>query len=604
MRGETMYLMAKRDKALIPDALRSYNDALVRYPDSSMAPQAMMRRGSLYLDQEFNIEALTEFGSMLRTDPKGKYAVNAMLSSARIYMQQKKYVKAYNELEKILLLFPAHRQVRDVKYMMAETYHDRGQYGVADKIFAEAMKTWPTYPKTNPATFMKIADTSLKLGRINEALEDWYTIINLHPVSTEARVSMLNIADVYTEINKKKQAARTLENLVAKYPKNKEAALARIRLASLGAENPELLKGSEIFDYTAFEKPFKTLDDVIEKFPDSKIAEEAMLRKGKAYSAQKRYISSVIAFKELLRTYPSARMSDEVFNLTQQSFLKMIGKFYEQDGFFTVLMTYYDNFDPFLRGIKNPVVLAAIADSYSRLTLYDRALEYYRLANRYDEKGRMLPGTAFRIAKAYLDKSDFPEARKTLERYLKDFPQSPHAVTVRHLLGDALYELGRHTEAATEWRLAIEADPANPRVSRSLYNLAFGYKTAGQYTMAVDSFNRAIDTYKPAIYTGVDDRYIKDSHFQLAEVYYLEQDYPNAIREARAARERYPEDKRNEWMDYIISVSYERINMDELAMAKLEDLSRRAPSSPIGRVSTAKLKTYEWKMKNPELFID
>lgn len=604
-KAESLYLLAKlEDKSAIPSAIEAYNEAIATYPDSPLVAQGLMRKGKLYTEQEFFIEAMTEYGGLLQVSPKGKYSVPAMFARSEIYMRQKNYKKAYNELEKILILFPNRREVRDVKYLIAESYYDRGKYVIAEKIFSEALKQWPTYPKSHPQTYLKIAETNRRLGNINQAMEDWYSIVNLFPTSFQARRAMLSIGDVYMEAKSKRKAARIFERVIGRYPKNDESILAKMRLASLGAQDPSLLKHSRIFDYSAFEKPFETFNKIIKKGPVEKFGQEALLRKGEAYAFQKRHVAAVVAFKELLRTIPDARMSDEVFNLVRENFLEMIRSFYKEDGFFMVLMTYYDNFDPFLRGIEAPDILVKIADSYSEMTLYNRAIEYYRLVNKFDEKQELLPETAFKIAKATLRKGGYKQAERLLKLHLSQFQEKQYIATARHLLGDAISELGRPAQAATQWRIAIESDIEHPRVSKTAYKLANAFKESKQYSMAIDSYNLAIDAYKPMGADVAGERYIKDSYYQLAESYYLDRDYPNAITEASGVKTRYPDDERNIWMDYIMSSSYEKINMDEMAMASLKSISESDGASIVGKVASSRLNTYEWKRKNPELFID
>ncbi len=122
--------------------------------------------------------------------------------------------------------------------------------------------------------------------------------------------------------------------------------------------------------------------------------------------------------------------------------------------------------------------------------------------------------------------------------------------------------------------------------------------------MAIDSYNLAIDAYRPMGADADGERFIKDSYYQLAESYYLERDYPNAIQQASGAKTSYPDDERNVWMDYIMSSSYEKINMDEMAIVRLKSISENESASTVGKVALSRLSNFEWKRKNPDLFID
>jgi TolA-binding protein len=601
------YLLSKRNTAVRREALTAYNEAMATYPKSVYYPQAMMRRGDLFREQAFDIEALTEYGSLIQNFPRGKYAVPSMLARADIYMSQKKYQRAHNELEKILVLFPTRREVRDVKYLIAESYYDRGIYDVAMTIFEDAMKRWPTFPKTHPRTYLKIADTRYRLGMKEAAGTDFLALANLFPELEEGRRATLRLGDLYVEQGRPKEGLAIYENLIHAAPKRDEAVLAKLRMASLGAENPDLLAESRIFDYDAFVDPLATFDAVFKKYPE-KFGQEALTRKGVALTGMKRYLTSILTLRELLKTYPATRLSDEVFGMVRENLVRLIDVYHSQNGFFMALLTYYDNFDPFLRSIEDPVTLGQIADSYDAMTLYDRAIDYYRLAARFDPSRKTLPRLAYRIGKATVAQGKYDEAAVMLTRYMTEFPRSPWTVPARHLLGEALYRSGKPADAATEWRIAIEADPNHPLTSESAYLLGDLYKKERNIPLAVDSFTLAIDSFavnRPeAVAVDGEPPYVKDSYYQLAEAFYLGERYADAIRAAQRYLARYPDDGKKEWMEYIVSASLSRIDKDDEAVARLTALSEKGPDSIIGKVAAARLESYRWKQQNPELFAE
>ncbi|MBI4665298.1 MAG: tetratricopeptide repeat protein [Nitrospinae bacterium] len=601
-KADALYMLAKKDKIKISEALEAFETALELYPQSPMSQMGMMRRASLYEDLEFNMEAMVELNMARKYKPDSKYAVHAMIGRAKILIRQKKYNKAYDELQKILLLYPNRREVRDVKYLIAEAYHDQGKYGLAKVVFDESMRLWPTYPKAHPTVFMKIAENFYKLGEKEKALEFFTNISNLFPSASVGRKAMLRMGDLYAEKSLKKDAAQIFETVAVRFPDTSESVLARLRLATMGAEDPELIKHSDIFDYRAFEDPLKTFDEIVARYAEVH-GEEALIRKGKALALRKRYVASILAYKELLRNYPGTRMSEEVFGLVRGNFLKLIDTFHEQDGFFLVLLTYYDNFNPFLRSVTETETLIKIADSFGAMTLYDRSAEYYRLANASDPEGKYREVTDFRMAKARLFNGQVIESEKLLRKYMEDFPKSPNAITARHFLGHALLNQNKPAEAATEWRLAIEKDPRNQLVSNTAYQLGRLYRGQKQYSLAIDAFNMALASWRPLIKTMEDPAHVKDSLYYLAESLYRDGDYAMAIREANRFVGRYPDDGRNSWMEYIISASLSNVNEDEKANARLKSLAEK-DKGLIGKVASAKLRNEDWKRKNPEVFPD
>lgn len=599
-RADALYQLAKKDKLRVNEALDAYKATLARYPESPQTQQGVMRRASLYEDLDFDLEALVEYNMAQKAQPTGKYSVMAMIGRAKIYLRRGKFQKAHEEMQKVLALYPNRREVRDVKYLVAEAHYDQGRYAQARTIFEEAQKIWPTYPKTRPGVYMKMAETYYQLGEKEKALEYWTNIANMFPSVTNGRKAMLRMGEYNEEKSRKKDAARIFETLAMQYPESDEAVLARLRLATMGAEDPALLKASKIFDYHAFENPLKTFDEILAKYPE-RHGEEALIRKGRALAGAKRHIASILAYKEMLRTYPGSRMSAEVFGLVRGNLFKLIETFHEQEGFFIALLTYFDNFNPFLRTITEPDMLIKIADSFAVMTLYDRAQEYYTLAVKNDPDGEYSDLTDFRIAKSKLFGGDYKEAENLLSKYIKERPGKPSAIMARHFLGHALQAQGKNAEAATEWRIAIESDMANTLVPNTAYNLGKLYKMEKKYGLAVDAFNMVISAWKPPFKNSAEPDYLRDAKYHLAETYYLNEDYVSAIREVNMFTEKYKDDQRKTWLEYIVASSLGGANEDEKAAERLKSLADKDKGF-IGKVASAKLQNAEWKNKNPALF--
>ncbi len=599
--GDILFMLTRRDPGFLNSATQAYTDALAHFPNSKKSEQALMRLARIRTDQEFYIEAVSTYGSLLRAFPKSKYVVPAMLARAVIYMNRGRYTKSYNELEKILILYPDRREVRDVKYLIAVSYYDRKKYDIAYRIFEEANKIWPTFPKLHPNIYLKIADTRYRIGKKDTAHADWLAIMNLFPNSREGREATLRLADYYAETDKAKSAVKVLENLVHRFPDTNHAALALLRIASMAVDNPDLLQRSVVFDSAIFNDPIKTFDLVRQRNPKL-FGIESLRRKGDALYKQKRYLASILAYKELLRLYPAERMSDDLFVKVREDFYRLIDVYHAQDGFYQALMTYYNNFDPFLRDIKSPSILLKIADSYNAITLSQRAVQYYMKVAKYDTEGKYEEETAFRMASAVLADNRYATAVDLFKRYLEYFPASNKNIIARHRLGEALYYSGKEAEAATEWRYAMQIDPESPYGSRSAYHLGQMFKKRGEYTQAIDAFNKAIDTFNPSVDTGIKPEYLKDSYYHIAESYYKSGDYKSSIREARRFEDIYPDDKRKEWMDYLITASLGSLDKTAEAVAGYKELSQTDKNSLIGKVAQSKLAMAEWKKKNSDLF--
>ncbi|VAX24350.1 hypothetical protein MNBD_NITROSPINAE01-139 [hydrothermal vent metagenome] len=600
-KADALYNLTKYESKHRKAALDAYTVAMSEFPKSHLYPTGLMRKADIYSDEEFYIEAITEYGGLLKNFSKGKYATRAMLRRAGIYIKQGKYQAAYNELERILILYPKKREVRDAKYLIAETFHDQGMFKKAGIIFTEAISAWPTYPKTRPSTYLKIANTWFELGQYKKAMDEWFMIANLFPTQVEGRVATLKLGELNVKLKKKKEGAKIFEAMIRSFPDKDEAVLARMRLASLGAEDPDLIKESMIFNYDAFSNPIATLNDVIKKH-EEKYGMEALERKGDAYAQRKRFIASIVAFKELLRNYPKARMSEAVYNKVRANFFTLIDTYHAQDGFFMALLTYYNNFNPFLRNIKDPAMLKKIAESFHELTLYERAKDYYMRTAAYDKKNLFAEDIAFGISKATLEGGHPKEGEKMFKRFIATYPASNRAIDARFYLGRAMLAQGREAEAITEWRIATELKPNHQEVGKFAYETANIYKKRGRYVMAIDAYNSAIISFNPDVNRKQQLERIKESYYHIAEASYLDQEWQDAIKSAERFTKLYPEDTSVNWMEYMISSSLDKIEMRESATKKLEIIAKNDKDTLLGRIAQVRLENRQWKNKNPELF--
>lgn len=117
-------------------------------------------------------------------------------------------------------------------------------------------------------------------------------------------------------------------------------------------------------------------------------------------------------------------------------------------------------------------------------------------------------------------------------------------------------------KALQEFEKAYELEPKNRQVR---YNLALGYIAAGKY-------GEAIKLLEPLAKEGILDF---GSHFSLGEAYYLNKQYPEAVKafsEAAAIRPGYADTY------YYMGLTYEKMGDKENAVAAVEKALRLVPN--------------------------
>ncbi|MCP4726963.1 MAG: tetratricopeptide repeat protein, partial [bacterium] len=128
------------------------------------------------------------------------------------------------------------------------------------------------------------------------------------------------------------------------------------------------------------------------------------------------------------------------------------------------------------------IALTYIGIIYDDRGDYDKAIEYYTRALRYDDKNI----TTYRnLSLAYKHKGDLEKAAGTIKKGLEI---DANNVNNQILLGNIFYEQGNFTDAADQYEKALKLDSDN---STALYNLALTLFKKGDEVSGIEYLKRA-----------------------------------------------------------------------------------------------------------------
>ncbi|MBI3814701.1 MAG: tetratricopeptide repeat protein [Nitrospinae bacterium] len=368
--ADANYIISKKDETMYQSALDAYKTAASKFPKSHKREMALLRMGKLYEKRKLYIEAKASYQTLVNEYPKGKYAAQALIYKAEILIEEKKFKEAHKQLERVLVLYPFSTVVRDATFKIADSYFLEKDYIRAEELYREASQKWPTFPKANPLVMFNIGETYFINEKYKDARNIFFDLINLFPQNESAAHAMIRIGDAYYKEGRHTDAVLVYAEVISRFPESEDIYSIRMKMADAGIEQPNLVGASAIFDYTSYIEPMNTYQDVIVKNPSAPLVQEAMFKKGGVLSAENRYVEAIMTFKHLLTLYPDYKMAEEVKSAMRAAFFKIIDTYHSQKGFYTLLLTYYKNFDPFLKDIKDPKILFEIGDSYQQMGLY------------------------------------------------------------------------------------------------------------------------------------------------------------------------------------------------------------------------------------------
>jgi TolA-binding protein len=604
--ADAYYNLAQKDDTINQSAIDAYKSATSKFPKSIKREMALLRIGKLYAKMKFYIEAKASLQNLINEYPNGKYAPQSLINKAEILMDEKRYKEAHKQLERVLVLYPFSTVVRDATFKIADSYFIEKDYIRAEELYREAVKKWPTFPKANPTVMSNLGETYFMNGKYADAREVFFDMINLFPTDASAVNAMLRIGDTYYKDGKNINAVLVYSEAISRYHDSPDIYSIRMKMANVGAETPNLVSGSAIFDYTPYVEPMNTYEDVIVKSPSEPLVQEAMFRKGSILSEENRYVEAIATFKDLLSKYPDEIRSEEVRASLRDTFFKIIDTYHTQKGFYTLLFAYYKNFAPFLKilkteDIKDSKILFKIGDSYQQMGLYSKAVEIYDAALKYDSKGIYKKDITFRTGEAYYLEDRYADAEKQLTAFLKTYPDSEMADDARWIIGDCLYNQGKFKEAIAEYNLYIKKKPKEFKTAKVYYNLASSYKNLKAFQESINSYSHAIEILKLSKREDAQDIMV-DGEYQILDSLFKMGRYVEAIETADRLSITYPDDKRTEWALYIAANSYERLKKEDKSIVTLTKLAEIAKGSLFGNIASAEIKNLEWKDKYKEFY--
>jgi tetratricopeptide (TPR) repeat protein len=562
-----------------------------------------MRLGDLNFDLNMDIEALASYDSLVSEFPKSKFSLSALLGKADIYLRREQYDQAYNELERILLFFPAAKEVREARFKIGEAFYLRKRYETALQIFEDSDAKWPTFVRSNADTLAAFADSYFQLRRYDRAIELYAELANFFPESDLGRDAINRIGDIYLIRGELEPALKLFGEQARRRPDDKAGLDARLRLAAMGHSPDKIISEREavIWTFPDYFHPMESYEDIIKNHPETVQARDAMYQKAWLLGQRKQYIESILLLKEMMAAFPRTKLLDPVLSLVKENLYKIVRSHHSQQGYYSVLRIYYENFEPFFMEVKEPDVIIKVGDAYYEMGLYDRSIEKFDQARDADKAGRFKDRVRYSKGRSYVAQRKFAQAVEMLEPFSDILDNSAFAPDAMHLLGDVYNERADKAAAIKSYMRAMAIDPEHERVSETAYNLGILFKEDGRYRQAVNFFNMAINRYRP-VGERPDPFHVQESYYQLIEANYRDERFDDAINFADHAVKRYPEHKQVTWALYVKSASETKLSEDEKAAESLKELAKKEPATIYGKVANATVQIADWKLKYRELF--
>ncbi|KAA9325241.1 tetratricopeptide repeat protein [Adhaeribacter soli] len=354
------------------------------------------------------------------------------------------------------------------RYGIGYAYYNNKQYDKAETHF-KAYINDNSVRDNNP----NLMDATMRLADCNYVQKDYNQALNLYDKvlasnSPDKDYAQYQKGVVLGLLNRKEDAAKSLQALITNYPSSRYADDAQFQRANLDFENGNYAPAISGFT------------NLIENRPQSNLVPNALQRRGVAYVNLRKHDEAINDFKRVLDSYPNSQVANSALYSLQEALNT------QNRG---------DEFDPYLAKFKaaNP-------------------------------SNKALESVEFESAKNLYFKENYKQAIPKFEAYLKAYPNSVLAADARYFLADAYLRNNDRATAKTRLRDVVNENRTE-YLSKALNKIADLEFEDKNYAEALKYYNRLRDV-------SANRREQGNAMIGMIKSYYLAGDYENTKKTA------------------------------------------------------------------------
>lgn len=596
--GECYFYLAKEGiLTSYQPAIDAFQLALALYPDSKDAPWGLFQLANSYREMRYHFEADGNYRLLIDKYPNAECIPDAHFWMAENFFQEDEFEKARDQFQNFIARYPQsdHLKLKQAVFRIADCHAGLKNYRKAQKGYEEALSRWPTQSGLFPETLFNMGLTYLKNGDYSKARSVLFVAFNIFQEQDYNHIILTKIGDTYQMEGKLEEALKVYSQNRVLYPESKGALISEIKMADIGVNNPGF------FNFDQYLDPLKVYQRIIEKYPTTDLAEEALYKQGFAFSEQKKYQDAIASLMTVLEEYSDSDLSKRCFYSLQENLCKLIDSYFSEEKYYPILELYQKYKEPFLAEVKHTKILFQIGESFRQVGLYDQASEMYSKAQRIYPRSHPEDKLILRMGEIYMLKREYAKAEKLLKKLIKNFPESRYRKLAFHNLADSYYEQERFGEARLAYLSALKEKQKIPRDIRGFFYLGECYHAAGNVSSTIDAYRKAIQVADDLGKDRVEQEFVIKSYFQLADRLYQNRKYLDAIEVYTQAVEHYPEDDRAQWALYRIAASYRKVGKEKVDIDSLKKLANKGSREAFWeKVVSENIRNLEWEAKNRE----
>jgi TolA-binding protein len=437
--------------------------------DFSQADYALLRQGDTLLALDKPADAAGVYVKLWKTYPKSDYAGDAVLQAGKSYSISGNQ----DEAKKLLVPLTSIEDARgaEAAHWLARAYLKQNQ----------------------PSEAVKIADEFIKVVK---------------DANRKSELELDRAEALYAMADKKADALAAFAKLAADAPKSDQAPVARY------------MAGQTALELGQYAEATKWADQFLAEHKQHDLTPYVLFVSAEASLLGDDAAKAATVFDRLLKDYPQHGEVNTWKLRRGWSYLRQ-KQYKEAADYFTTLV----------KDLKKPEQLAEanylLGNSYLEQQQYAPAIKAYDVSLVAQAKSRVGEEVLLNLARAQRGNNDLNGAKASLNRLLKDFPQTAQADRVHFRLGELQHAASEFKAAATEFQWVVDNMPKSVLFADSLFGLAAAQAAQGDHAAAAKLYGQLIDKHSG------EKSLVPRAKFGRAVAGVQQGDYKNAIADLR-----------------------------------------------------------------------
>lgn len=203
------------------EALRVYQSAVKRYPDSKKTAISYLKMGDLYYyTMGKGEDALAAYSEVIRRWPISSQACDAHLRRAEIYEVRGELRRAINDYEEILMRFPHHKERYGIMLKKGRAYLNMQDPYQAAVELEELLEGGHVENEIRRQALFDLGESYLFLKEYKKALEAFKKFEEDFSDSPQVLDAELRMVECLEKLDRVDEAIKLQQELVKRYPES------------------------------------------------------------------------------------------------------------------------------------------------------------------------------------------------------------------------------------------------------------------------------------------------------------------------------------------------------------------------------------------------